>query len=165
VRLTFDKVKARTGTAISRGGTDALVGVDDIMIRSCNGRVAETFLPDDTIVQTYREKQELDMLDEFSYATIHLVKTADGGVVKLKQDGEIVLITPQERQRLNLKGQDKPFGQDVDYFYELFGVPTERKSGVYSCACDLGKLWTIDDEGNRFIVFANGDTRVYNSEE
>jgi hypothetical protein len=43
---------------------------------------------------------------------------------------------PQERLRLNVKGQDKPFGQDVGYFYALFGLPTERKRSVLLC-CDL----------------------------
>lgn len=50
------------------------------------------------------------------------------------------------------------FGQDYDYFFELFGVPTERRSGVYTVDLDLGRLWTCDEEGNFFIVYANGDS-------
>jgi hypothetical protein len=49
-------MKARSGTVISLGGADALMGRDGIMERSNGGLVSEVFLPDRTIVQTYFEK-------------------------------------------------------------------------------------------------------------
>lgn len=56
VQITYDPMKARSGTVISLGGADALMGRDGIMERSNGGLVSEVFLPDRTIVQTYFEK-------------------------------------------------------------------------------------------------------------
>ena len=47
---------------------------------------------------------------------------------------------------------------DYDHFFELFGVDQERRSGVYTANLDRGSIWTQDEEGNLFIVFANGDS-------
>lgn len=90
---------------------------------------------------------------------IHIVRRDDYSVVKVKQDGEVVLITGNERAYLNDIGkQIEEFGtKDYDYFFELFGVPTERRSGVYTANLDMGRVWTQDEEGNYFIVYANGD--------
>ena len=56
VRVTSDPVKARAGTIIGLGGTDALMGKDSIMERSYGGLISETFLPDRSVLQTYLEK-------------------------------------------------------------------------------------------------------------
>ena len=48
--------------------------------------------------------------------------------------------------------------KDKDYFFELFGVPNERRSGVYTVELEHGKLWTKDDEGNNFIIYSNGES-------
>lgn len=71
-----------------------------------------------------------------------------------------MLITANERAYLNDIGkQIKEFGsKDYDYFFELFGIPNERRSGVYTANLDEGRLWTQDEEGNYFIVYANGDS-------
>lgn len=37
-------------------------------------------------------------------------------------------------------------------------MPSERRSGVYTANLDLGRLWTQDEEGNFFLVYANGDS-------
>jgi hypothetical protein len=50
VREIFDPVKARAKTVIGLGGTDALMGSDNIMERCNNGRIMEVFLPDRTVV-------------------------------------------------------------------------------------------------------------------
>jgi len=91
---------------------------------------------------------------------IHIVRRDDHSVVKVRQDGEVVLITANERAYLNEIGnQIEEFGtKDYDYFFELFGVPNERRAGVYTANLDQGKLWTQDEEGNYFIVYANGDS-------
>ncbi len=159
VKVRLDPVKARSNSIISRGGTDALLGSDDVMVRSNDGRLFETHLPDGTYVETYREKQQLNTLDSFTLNTIHLIRRPDGGVVKVKEDGEVVIITPQQRVTLNDRGQKRPLGRDIDYFYELYGVATERKSGVYTVQCRMGKLFTIDEEGNKFYIYANGVTK------
>ncbi len=158
VRVRVDPDKAKAGTVIGPGAADALVGAEDVMMRSCEGRVAETFLPDGTVVRTYREKQQLDRPDSIVINTIHLIARPDGGVIKVKENGEVVVMTPEERVALNEKGQNKEFGKDVDYFQELNTPATERRSGVYTVRCDLGKLFTLDDEGNKFYVYADGAT-------
>ena len=95
----------------------------------------------------------------FSTSLIHMVKRDDYSVIKVRQDGEVVVITSEERAYLNNIGKDLEFGvSDYDYFFELFGVPTERRSGVYTANLDQGRLWTEDEEGNYFMVYANGDS-------
>lgn len=159
IRQTYDPVKARARTCIGRGGTDALMGKDLIMERTNTGKTTEVLLPDKTVVQSYLERQELDAIS-FSTSMIHIVRRADHSVVKVRQDGEVVLITANERAYLNEIGnQVEDFGtKDYDYFFELFGIPNERRSGVYTANLDQGKLWTQDEEGNYFIVYANGDS-------
>merc|ERR1711935_1072560 len=91
---------------------------------------------------------------------IHMIRREDYSVVKVRQDGEVVLITANERSLLNdIGNQIEEFGaKDYDYFFELFGVPNERRTGVYTANLDKGSLWTSDEEGNHFIVYANGDS-------
>lgn len=74
---------------------------------------------------------------------IHLIRSDDFSVVKVRQDGEVVLITANQRSYLNEIGnQVAEFGElDYDYFFELFGVPNERQSGVYTANLDQGKIW------------------------
>eukprot|EP00826_Nyctotherus_ovalis_P014826 TRINITY_DN14164_c0_g4_i1.p1 TRINITY_DN14164_c0_g4~~TRINITY_DN14164_c0_g4_i1.p1 ORF type:complete len:172 (+),score=33.46 TRINITY_DN14164_c0_g4_i1:204-719(+) len=129
------------------------------MVRSNDGRVLETYLPDGTFVETYKEVQQLPGIDTFSSNFIHLIRRPDGGIVKVKGDGELVIITPEQRVRLNREGQNKELGKDIDYFYELFAVPNERKSGTYTVQCNQNRFFTIDDEGNKFFVYATGETR------
>lgn len=91
---------------------------------------------------------------------IHIIRRADFSVVKVRQDGEVVIITANERAYLNEIGKQIPeFGtKDYDYFFELFGIPNERRSGHYTANLDKGRIWTEDEEGNYFIAYANGDT-------
>jgi hypothetical protein len=110
VKVIFDTVKARANTIIGLGGTDALMGFDDIIERSCDGRICETFLPDGCVVQTYRERQELEGFNNFSTNTVHLFRRADLSVIKVKQDGEVVVITSNERAYLNEVGKQLPLG-------------------------------------------------------
>lgn len=66
VRIIQDPVKARSNTIIGLGGTDALMGKDNIMERSNGGVISEVLLPDRTILQTYMEMQELPGYNKFS---------------------------------------------------------------------------------------------------
>ena len=93
MRLTYDPVKARAKTIIGLGGTDALMGKDNIMERSNNGKISELLLPDRTIVQSYLEKQELPGYNSYSLNMVHLIRRADFSVVKVTQSGEVVLIS------------------------------------------------------------------------
>ena len=129
------------------------------MERSFGGLISEAYLPDRSIVQTYLEKQELPGYNKFSTNLIHLLKRDDFSMMKVRQDGEVVVITASERKYLNSIGKEMEFGvNDYDYFFELFGVPSERRSGVYTANLDMGRIWTEDEEGNHFIVYANGDS-------
>lgn len=158
VKIRFDIVKYRVKTIIGLGGTNALMGYDDIMERSNNGYLVETFLPDNTLVQSFREKQTLEGYNNFSENTIHLFRRQDFSVLKVKQDGEVVVITSNERALLNDLGYSLDFGKDKDYFFELFGLANERRSGVYTCDIAKGNVKTTDNEGNVFIVYANGES-------
>lgn len=93
VKITSDPVKARSGTVIGLGGTDALMGKDSIMERSYGGLISETYLPDRSVIQTYLEKQELPGYNRYSTSLIHLLKRDDFSMVKVRQDGEVVIIT------------------------------------------------------------------------
>eukprot|EP00352_Strombidinopsis_acuminata_P007671 CAMPEP_0176358814 /NCGR_PEP_ID=MMETSP0126-20121128/15851_1 /TAXON_ID=141414 ORGANISM="Strombidinopsis acuminatum, Strain SPMC142" /NCGR_SAMPLE_ID=MMETSP0126 /ASSEMBLY_ACC=CAM_ASM_000229 /LENGTH=179 /DNA_ID=CAMNT_0017713201 /DNA_START=478 /DNA_END=1017 /DNA_ORIENTATION=- len=158
-KVTYDPVKARAQTVIGLGGTDALMGKDTLMERSNGGRLSEVYLPDKTVVQSYREKQELEGYNKFATNNIHLVRRDDFSIIKVRQDGEVVLISANQRNYLNEIGKMEEFGvNDYDYFFELFGVSNERRSGVYTANINLGRLWTTDEEGNFFIVYANGDS-------
>lgn len=71
----------------------------------------------------------------------------------------MILITANERAFLNSIGKQMEFGtKDYDYFFELFGMPLERRSGVYTVNLDQGRFWTQDEEGNFFIIYANGES-------
>ena len=71
-----------------------------------------------------------------------------------------MILSANERAYLNDIGKQKqPFGTaDYDYFFELFGIPGERRSGVYTADLAKGRLWTLDEEGNMFIIYANGSS-------
>jgi hypothetical protein len=143
VRQIFDPVKNRQRYVIGLGGTDALMGVDNIMERANTGMVSEVLLPDRTVVQSYVERQEEPGYDSFATNLIHLVRRDDFSCVKVKQDGEVVLITANQRSYLNEIGNKvEQFGlKDYDYFFELFGVPSERRSGVYTANLNMGRVW------------------------
>jgi hypothetical protein len=49
VRVISDPVKARSNTIIGLGGTDSLMGKDNIMERSNGGVISEVLLPDRTV--------------------------------------------------------------------------------------------------------------------
>jgi len=50
VRQIYDPVKERAKTVIGPGGTDALMGRDQIMERTNTGKISEVCLPDKTVV-------------------------------------------------------------------------------------------------------------------
>jgi hypothetical protein len=160
IRQIYDPVKARAKTVIGLGGTDALMGKDNIMERTNTGMISEVCLPDKTIISSYLEKQELEGYNNFSTCMIHIIKRDDFSVVKVRQDGEVCIITANERAFLNEIGkQMDDFGtNDYDYFFEMFGIPNERRSGIYTANLDKGRIWTEDEEGNYFIAYANGDS-------
>jgi len=90
---------------------------------------------------------------------IHLIRRDDYSIIKVKQSGEVCLISSNQRAFLNSIGKQKQLGTyDYDFFFELFGVAAERRSGVYTANLDQGRIWTQDEEGNYFIIYANGNS-------
>lgn len=68
---------------------------------------------------------------------VHLVRRDDFSVIKVRKDGEIVVISANQRAYLNQIGKQRDFGvNDYDHFFELFGVAGERRSGVYTVNLD-----------------------------
>lgn len=105
VRQIYDPVKARAKTIIGLGGTDALMGIDTIMERCNDGRITEVLLPDKSVVQSYLERQELEGYNNFMTNMVHLIRRDDFSVIKVRQDGEVVVISANERAYLNNIGK------------------------------------------------------------
>lgn len=101
------------------------------MERSNNGRVTETYFPDNTFVITYREKRELPGYNSYAENTINLIYLDEGSVIKSRDDGEVILIGACDRYALNERGEKRE-SDDIDYFLQLFGISEERKFGVYT---------------------------------
>lgn len=158
VKIRFDAVKFRAKTIIGLGGTNALMGYDSIMERSHDGYLIQTYLPDQTIVESYKEKQSLEGYNNFSFNAIHIFRRFDYSILKVKQDGDVVILTSNQRAKLNTMGYNLELGKDKDYFFDLFGLEHDRKCGVYTCNVKSGTIKTTDDEGNVFVVYANGES-------
>ena len=158
VEIIYDQVKKRTQTCIAAGSTEALMGSDNLMTRSYDGRLSKIVLPNNTLVYTYKEKKATEEFNIYSYNTVTLISRNDGTIIRINQDGDIVIITSNERKRLNDLGMKKNFDDllDVDYLFELNGKNSERKGGIYTCDLAKGKIWTRDDETNIFEIHSNG---------
>ena len=150
-KMGFAPIKVRVELnappkTINKGAEGNLIGFEDVMKRAYDSKVSVTYLPDGTNVESFMEKREAEI------QSVHLIRRTDGGIVEVRGNGEVVIITPQERVNLNNSGQKKEIGKDVDYFSELFAEEMERKCGVYTARCDLGTIFTKDNEGNIFQV-------------
>ena len=84
MQIINNPIKARASTIIGMGGTDALMGNANIMERSHGGLVSMLLLPDQTVVETYLEKQELKGYNRFCRSLIHLVRRSDMSVIKVR---------------------------------------------------------------------------------
>ena len=161
VEIDYDEVKKRTQTTIAAGSTEALIGSDDLMNRTFDGRLSKITLPDKTLVFVYKEKQSTELFETYTYNTIVFIYKNDGDVIRITQSGDIVLVSSNERKKLNDEGMNKNFekNEDVDYLFEVNGKPEERKGGIYTCELNKGKIWTKDKETNIFVQLANGDSK------
>ena len=161
IEIIYDEVKKRTKTCIAAGSTEALMGSDNLMDRTYNGRISKVYLPNGIYIITYKEKKSTEEFETYTYNTITLIYGIDGCVIRVSQDGDVCVISAMERKKLNENGLKKDFStfKDVDYLFELNGKNTERKGGVYTCDLKAGKIWTKDDETNIFEVYSNGDSK------
>lgn len=110
------------------------------MERSHNGRVTETYLPDNTKVFGFKEKRELQGFNSFGENTIHLIYLEDGTTVKLNDNGELIMIGAVDRLKLNEEVQG---GEDKEYFLQMFGIPEERKRGVYTADITKSNIFSL----------------------
>ena len=159
--IYYDEVKKRTQTTIAAGSTEALIGSDNLMNRTYDGRLLKIILPDKTLVYVYKEKQSTELFETYMYNTIIFIYKLDGDVIRISQSGDIVIVSSNERKKLNDEGMNKNFekGEDLDYFFEVNGKPEERKGGIYTCELNKGKIWTKDKETNIFVQLASGDNK------
>jgi hypothetical protein len=150
VKIIFDPKKARQNTVIGLGSAESGLGAEDLMLRSNDGRICEVYLPDNSVVYSFLQKQELEGYNSFLTSRVNLIHKQDGTVIKATQNGEVVIITGETRAELSDRSSEH------SYFYELFTVPEDRSSGVYTIDLNAGKLWTRDQEGNHFEIRADG---------
>jgi hypothetical protein len=150
VRVVRDPIKARQGTVIGPGSSDSGLGAEDLMLRSMDGMLVTVYLPDKTEVQSINQRREMQGYEEFANSREHIVRRADGAVIRANSEGEVVLVTGQTRHSLNERMSDEA------YFHELFTLPDERSSGIYSASLTRGTLWTRDHEGNSFSLSPSG---------
>jgi hypothetical protein len=130
------------------------------MTRSFDGRLIKTLLPDHSVVYSYMEKKATDEMDNYTLNAVTIIYRIDGTVIRIQQDGDVAIITGNERNNINIKGNNVEFGKDVDYLFELNGKPSERKAGVYTCNLKKQKVWTQDDERNIFEIHSDGTTKA-----
>ena len=91
----------------SASSTEALMSSDNLMTRSYDGRLSKIVLPNNTLVYTYKEKKAKEEFNIYSYNTVTLISRNDGTIIRINQDGDIVIVTSNERKRLNDLGMKK----------------------------------------------------------
>jgi len=129
------------------------------MTRSYDGRLSKVILPDKTIIYTYKEKKATEQFDKFTFNTINLIYRLDGTVIRIQQDGDIVIASSKERIKFNQSGQNLPDGSDMDYLFEINGKPQDRRGGVYSVDMRKEKIYTKDTEKNIFELHSDGNAK------
>lgn len=129
------------------------------MTRSYDGRLSKVILPDKTIIYTYKEKKATEEFDKFTFNTINLIYRLDGTVIRIQQDGDIVIVSAKERIKFNQSGQNLPDGSDMDYLFEINGKPEDRRGGVYSVDMKKEKIYTKDTEKNIFELHSDGTAK------
>ena len=159
--IYYDEVKKRTQTTIAAGSTEALIGSDNLMNRAYDGRLVKIILPDKTLVYVYKEKQSTELFETYMFNTIIFIYKIEGDVIRISQAGDIVIVSSNERKKLNKEGMNKNFekGEDIDYYFEVNGKAEERKGGIYTCELNKGKIWTKDKETNIFVQLSSGDNK------
>ena len=110
VMIKLDKDQARSQTQTNIIIENEVKGSDNIMKRSNDGRVVQTYLPDNTFVETFKDVMQLPT-GEYIMNYVHILRRPDGGVIKIDSKGEIVIITSNER--VMLKEEDKELGHEI----------------------------------------------------
>ncbi len=132
------------------------MGFDTLLEWAFDGVLMKVHFADGSVLESYKEKQELEGYNKAELNTVHVLWRFDHSVVKIKENGEIVLLTSNAWHYLNHIGMNLQVPKDKDYLFEIFGTPGEWRSGVYTTDLFEGKIWTKDDEGNILIIQADG---------
>ncbi len=141
VKVRYDPYKIRNGAIIGIGGAFAQVGYTNIFERSWDGRLVETYLNDGTVVKGYKEKRELPGYNKFHEFYVHLSYGYDGSVMKIQEDGKLVIEAEKDiHEMAKIQPDQETDTQDVDedeqarmrWFLQLFCSPDDRQRGVYS---------------------------------
>ena len=92
-------------------------------------------------------------------STFNLIERQDYSVVGIKENGEVILISSNERDNLAKVNQSK-LGKDYEYLNEIFGMSEDRKPGVYTTQLGdaVSKIWLRDSEGNYFELDSDGNS-------
>jgi hypothetical protein len=101
--------------------------------RAVDGVVLETYLPDGSMTQTFRDVV-FNKKDEEQERYRHMIKRSDLSVVVVDSSGHISLITSNARSALNENGKKARLGpedKDVDYLVELARKPGQYTPMVY----------------------------------
>jgi hypothetical protein len=75
-------------------GNNPLLGAENLLERSCNGRIVETYMHDGTVVEGFCQ----DYGKEEIYT--HIIKGFDGSAIKVTEKGEVVIISAKDRLEL-----------------------------------------------------------------
>jgi len=134
------------------------MGYDTLLERAFDGVLMKVHFADGSVLESYKEKQELEAYNKAEINTVHVLRRFDHAVVKIKENGEIVLLTSNAWHYLNNIGMNLQVPKDKDYLFEINGTSTERRTGVYTTDLFEGKIWTKDDEGNILIIKADGQS-------
>jgi len=73
-----------------------LKAAKDLVKRSVDGRVVYSILPHEIQVIEIKEKRE-----GHSEETVRVLSLRDGTTIKFSQSGEVVLVTAEDKQRMN----------------------------------------------------------------
>jgi len=98
-----------------------LIGYDSLLERAFDGYLIKTYLPDNSVIESFWEKQELEGYNKFEINTVHVLKWYDMSLIKVKQNGEAVILSSNAWYHLNWIGMNLEIPWDKDYFFELFG--------------------------------------------
>ena len=132
------------GGPLGQYGEDACKGQDNLFERSCDGRIVETYLHDGTKVCGYKEStagsSQGEQGDQDLYT--HLIYGYDGSVLKVREDGEVVIVAENDRHALAQEdpeaapdmydGREWLKPNEKSYFSQLFCSDEDRRNGVFA---------------------------------
>ena len=103
-------------------------------VRIFNDQSYEVYLPDEGLVRGFQESNQW----------VFEMKGIDQKVLKVKSEGEVSILSGEEKRRLQESNKDPE--QTI----------AAKGHGVYTAELTQGKIWTQDNEGNYFEMNSRG---------